>query len=86
MKSEELGKNISEVEVTHISKDGFWLTLQQKEWFLEFALFPWFRDAPKSAILKVKLLNQNHLYWPDLDLDLAVESIKNPEQFPLVAR
>ena len=27
-----------------------------------------------------------HLYWPDLDIDLAVESIDHPEQFPLVSK
>jgi hypothetical protein len=24
--------------------------------------------------------------WPDLDIDLAVESIRQPEKFPLVSR
>jgi hypothetical protein len=27
-----------------------------------------------------------HLYWPDLDVDVAVESIEHPERFPLVSR
>jgi len=39
-----------------------------------------------SAIQNVKLLNAHHLYWPDLDVDLALASIENPERFPLVAR
>jgi hypothetical protein len=26
-----------------------------------------------------------HGYWPELDNDLAVASIRDPEQFPLVA-
>ena len=26
------------------------------------------------------------LYWPDLDVDLAVESIEHPERFPLVSK
>jgi len=25
----------------------------------------------------------NHFYWPDLDVDLSKEIIKNPERFPL---
>lgn len=25
------------------------------------------------------------LYWPDLDIDLTVESIEHPEKFPLIA-
>jgi hypothetical protein len=28
----------------------------------------------------------HHLCWPDLDIDLAVDSIRDPERFPLVAR
>jgi hypothetical protein len=32
------------------------------------------------------LPSARHLYWPDLDIDLAVESIRNPEAFPLVSR
>ena len=30
--------------------------------------------------------SSNHLYWPLLDVDLAVESIRNPSLFPLVAK
>jgi len=25
----------------------------------------------------------SHFYWPDLDVDLSKEIIKNPERFPL---
>jgi hypothetical protein len=34
----------------------------------------------------VELLNERHLHWPDLDIDLAVESIEHPERFPLIAK
>jgi len=75
-----------EAGVTHISKHGFWLLLEERESFLPFENFPWFKDAPVSAILNVQLLNARHLFWPDLDVDLAVESIEHPEHFPLVAK
>ena len=71
--------------VTEISQVGIWLTLKEKELFLSFDNFPWFKDARVSAIHNVKRLNQHHLYWPDLDVDLAVESIEHPERFPLTA-
>jgi hypothetical protein len=86
MKSETLGTNTLEAEVTQISKHGIWLLLQEKEHFLSFENFPWFKNAPVAAIHNVELLNEHHLYWPDLDIDLAVESIENPERFPLVSR
>ena len=86
MKSETLGTDISEVEVTQISTHGIWLLLQEREHFLSFENFPWFKDASISAIHNVELLNEHHLFWPDLDIDLAVDSIERPERFPLVAK
>jgi hypothetical protein len=86
MKSTAHGKNISEVEVTHVSAHGVWLLLGEREMFLPFEQFPWFRDASIGKILNVELLHAGHLYWPDLDVDLAVESVEHPDRFPLVAR
>ena len=86
MKSEALGSSTSELEVTHISQHGFWLLLADKELFLPFSEFPWFKEAPVSAILNVEWPQPHHLYWPNLDVDLTVESIEHPERFPLVAR
>ena len=85
-KSESRGSNTSAVEVSHISQNGFWLLLDNKELFLPFEQFPWFRDASVSAINNVTLPTPHHLYWPDLDLDLSVESIEHPERFPLIAK
>lgn len=85
-KSETLGTNTSEVEVTQISKHGIWLLIQEQEHFLSFENFPWFKDAPVSAIHNVELLNEHHLYWQDLDVDVALESLVHPDQFPLVSQ
>ena len=86
MKSEMLGTDILEVEVSHISQHGIWLLLRDREMFLPYEDFPWFKDASVSAVLNVQLPQSHHLYWPDLDIDLAVESIANPERFPLISR
>jgi hypothetical protein len=86
MRSAPLGKSISDVEVTNISKHGFWLLLLGQEFFLPFQEFPWFRDVPVGRLLNVELPHPHHLYWPDLDIDLAVELIEHPERFPLVSR
>lgn len=67
-------------EVSHISQRGFWLLLHDRELFLSYQNFPWFKDAPMSAVLSVQLPHPNHLYWPDLDIDLSVESIEHPER------
>jgi hypothetical protein len=73
-------------EVSHISHHGIWLLLGEREIFLSHDEFPWFKDAWVSAVLNVKLPQPHHLFWPDLDIDLAVESIEHPERFPLVAK
>ncbi|MBC7819442.1 MAG: DUF2442 domain-containing protein [Planctomycetaceae bacterium] len=44
---------------------------------------PWFADAAVRQILNVRRPSPDHLYWPDLDVDLSLESIEHPERFPL---
>jgi hypothetical protein len=75
-----------EVEVTNVSKHGFWLLIGDEELFVPFAEFPWFKDASIAKLLRVERPQAHHLYWPDLDIDLAVDSIRHPERFPLVSR
>jgi len=74
------------VEVGNVSKHGFWLLIGEREHFLPFAKFPWFRDVPIGHLLHVELPHPHHLYWPDIDVDLAVDSIEHPEAYPLISR
>ncbi len=73
-------------EVTNISRHGFWLLLDDEELLLPFEQFPWFRSATVDQITHVELPSPDHLYWPSLDVDLAVASIRQPDVFPLVSR
>ena len=84
--SKTLGKDTSEVEVTHISQMGVWLLIRDKELFLSYDDFPWFLEASVRKILNVEEPHQGHLYWPDLDADLTLDIIEHPERFPLKAR
>lgn len=86
MKSAALGPSTSPVEVTNVSAHGFWLFVGERELFVPFKNFPWFQDASVRAITNVQLPSPHHLYWPDLDVDLAVESIEHPEKYPLVSQ
>ena len=86
MKSKMHGSDTLDAEVTNISKHGFWLFLDSRELFLPFELFPWFRGASVQAILNVERPYSGHLHWPDLDIDLEVESIEHPEKYPLVSK
>jgi len=86
MKSGPRGTSTFEAEVLGITQHGLWLLLDDSEHFLAFECFPWFRDAPVRAVLHVERPQPHHLYWPDLDVDLHVESISHPEKYPLVSR
>ena len=85
-RSEQRGQGTSVVEVTNISKHGFWLMLDGTERFLAFDLFPWFRDATIGQITDVELTAPGHLRWPSMDIDLAVDSIDRPDEYPLVSK
>ena len=73
-------------EVTHISKHGFWLLLGDEELHLPFEQFPWFRQATVDQITTVEHPTPDHLYWPSLDVDLSVNAIRRPTDFPLMSK
>lgn len=84
MSSAEFGQII--LEVTNISQHGIWLYWNDREFFLPFEQFPWFRDAKVRDILDVRLESPEHLYWPALDVDLSLAILEDPERYPLVSR
>jgi len=84
MKSGKAGKTISDVEVTNISQHGIWLFVRETEYFLPFDEYPWFKDAKVGDIMEVALLNDHHIRWGSLDIDLDVESLVDPEKYPLI--
>lgn len=86
MKSAARGRSTSLVEVTNVSAHGFWLFVGEHELFVSFEGFPWFRDASIRQITHVELPSPHHLYWPDLDIDLAVDSLTHPERYPLISQ
>lgn len=86
MKSSELGKSTSEIEVTNISAHGIWLYTSGTEHFLPYDEYPWFKDKTVSQIANVEETSPGHYYWPDLDVDLSEKILQNPEAFPLQAK
>lgn len=86
MKSQTVGESTSAVEVTNISRLGFWLFVKGTEHFLPFDKFAWFKEATIAGILNVVLHGTDHLHWPDLDVDLTLDSIMNPDDYPLVSK
>jgi len=80
------GRSTFQIEVTNISSHGVWLLTAESELFMSYDDFPWFKEVPIGEVLNVEEPFPGHFYWPDLDVDLSIESIEHPERFPLKAR
>lgn len=80
------GTVISAPEVTHVSRHEFWLLLADEETLVPFEHFPWFRRATIDQISHVEWPTPEHLYWPELDIDLSLASIRRPDTFPLISK
>ncbi len=76
----------STVEVTNISAHGVWLLAYEKELFMSFDDFPWFKNQPVESIINVEEQSPGHFYWPDIDVDLTEEIIEHPERYPRKAQ
>jgi len=74
------------VSVENITPFGLWLFVKGREYFLSYKDYPYFREQTLKAIQSVQLLHGFHLYWPELDVDLEIDNLENPEKYPLKSR
>ena len=81
MKSLKSGKSIL-VSVENITPHGIWMYIKGREYFLDYASFPFFKNQTLKSIHNVRLQHGYHLRWPDLDVDLDIDNLKNPEKYP----
>ena len=86
MKSAKPGANTSGVELANVSQHGLWLIVDSREHYLPFDRFPWFRNATVAQLAAVERPRPDHLRWPGLDVDLTLDMIERPEDYPLVSR
>ncbi len=76
----------SKTEVSNISSHGIRLLTKNNELFLPYDEFPWFQNQTVKSITNVQEESTGHFYWPDIDVDLTIESIEHPEKYPLKAK
>ena len=84
MNSKRPGNDISVSEVTNIIHLGFWLLVDNREYFVPFADYPAFQQATVPQICAVERLGPTQFYWPELDIDIELEALDHPEHFPLI--
>ena len=75
----------NKVEVTYISRNGLVLLVGDKEYYLSYEKFPWFKKATVDNVFDVRLLGKNRIRWEALDVDLNLSIITNPDAYPLMA-
>ena len=83
MSSRPHGESTSNVEVVDISPHGIWVLARGEEIFLPYETFPWFKKGSVEVVLNVEEQSRGHYYWPDLDVDLGIDSMRRPDRYPL---
>lgn len=69
-----------------INDQGLMISVQGQDFFLSYNRIPWMRNASIADALYVTMSGRNAIEWPNLDVDLEIESLKHPEQYPLVMK
>lgn len=83
MNSSPSGVAILDSEVTNISAQGFWLLVDDREYFVPFAHYPAFRSATVPQVYAVQRIGPEQFRWPELDIDIELGALERPEAFPL---
>ncbi len=73
-------------EVTNIGAIGFWLLVGDREYFVPFADYPDFQSATIEQVYRIEQPSPTQVYWPDLDVDIDLNALEQPERFPLAFR
>ena len=84
MSSRTRGKNIVASEVTNISKNGFWILYEGKEYFVLFKGYPVFKNATVKEIYSMEVTVPGQLRWEKLDCDIEIGALEKPEEYPLI--
>jgi hypothetical protein len=84
MSSSLPGDATSVCEVTNINRHGFWLLVDDHEYFVPFADYEAFRSATVMSIYALERVAPDQLYWPELDVDIDLRALDHPESYPLV--
>ena len=77
---------LTSVAVLMINSQGMMLNVQGQDYFVSYNRVPWLRDARVSSALNVRMSGSRAIEWPELDVDLEIESLKHPERYPLVMK
>ena len=78
------GGSFTAPELTKVASEGIGIRVDGRDLFLPYDLFPFFRNAARSQVALIERPTFDHFRWPELDVDLELDSILHPERYPLV--
>ena len=74
------------VSVLMINAQGIMISVLGNDYFISYNRVPWMQDAPIRSVLNVQMSGPEAIEWPDLDVDLEIDSLRHPERYPLVIK
>ncbi len=74
------------VSVLMINAQGIMISVLGNDYFISYNRIPWMQDAPIRSVLNVQMSGPEAIEWPDLDVDLEIDSLRHPERYPLVIK
>jgi hypothetical protein len=74
MKTGKPGKVTSTAELSNVSTHGMWLLVDERELYLPFDQFPWFREVPIAQLSRVERPTPDHSRWPSRSTRSTIRS------------
>ncbi len=84
--NEEERKHVPSASVLMINSQGIMISVCGQDYFLSYNRIPWMRDASIKSVLNIQMSGRNSIEWPDLDVDLEIDSLRHPERYPLLIK
>jgi len=70
----------------YLDTQGFYLLVDDREYFMPFADYPVFQTATVAQIYAVRRIGPTQFHWPELDADIELDALERPEAYPLKFR
>ena len=74
------------VSVLMINGQGIMISVGGQDYFLSYNRIPWMREASIKDVLDVQMCGSEAIEWPNLDVDLEIDSLRHPERYPLLIK
>lgn len=78
--------NSTLADVLMINDRGIMISVEGQDYFLSYNRVPWMREATINDVLNVRMSGKNAIEWPQLGVDLEIDSLRHPERYPLLIK